>query len=427
MKLKLHNQILLGLVLGAVFGAGVRELAPFLPLLARVPGIIEPVGTLFIRLITMVVIPLVFASLVLGIASIGDVTRLARIGGKTLGYYIVTTALAVTIGLVFANAVRPGSRLDESVQQELLQEYQPSEGKLPERKPIKDMIVEMVPRNPLAAAAQGDMLPVIVFALLFGLALSALERDRTRSLLGFLDGLNGAMIVIVNWVMKLAPYAVFALIAVVVARFGTGVLRSLLLYVLVVVGGLVVHLLGILGIALALFARVNPWRFLKRSVEVASMAFATSSSSATLPVTMRCSTERHGISPEITSFVLPLGATMNMNGTALYQGVAAAFIAEVYGMELTLFEQLEIVLTATLAAVGAAGVPGAGIITLILVLQSVGIPIEGIALILGVDRILDMCRTAVNVMGDLTAAAFIARTEGEQLVDQQPARAPASS
>ena len=417
MKLKLHTQILLGMILGAAFGAGVRKLAPYLPLLADLPGIIEPVGTLFIRLITMVVIPLVFASLVLGIASIGDITRLARIGGKTLGYYIVTTALAVTIGLVLADAVRPGSRLDESAQQELVKEYQPSEGKLPERKPVKDMIVEMVPRNPVAAAAQGDMLPVIVFAVLFGLALSMLEHDRTRSLIGFLDGLNGAMIVIVNWVMKLAPYGVFALIAVVVARFGAGVLQSLLLYVLVVVGALVVHLLGILGTSLALFARVNPLRFLKRSVDVASMAFATSSSSATLPVSMRCSTERHGISPEITSFVLPLGATINMNGTALYQGVAAAFIAEVYGMGLTLFEHLEIVLTATLAAVGAAGVPGAGIITLILVLQTIGIPVEGIALILGVDRILDMCRTAVNVMGDLTAAAFVARTEGEQIAN----------
>ena len=417
MKLKLHTQILLGMILGAAFGAGVRKLAPYLPLLADLPGIIEPVGTLFIRLITMVVIPLVFASLVLGIASIGDVTRLARIGGKTLGYYIVTTALAVTIGLVLADAVRPGSRLDESVQQELVKEYQPSEGKLPERKPVKDMIVEMVPRNPIAAAAQGDMLPVIVFAVLFGLALSMLEHDRTRSLIGFLDGLNGAMIVIVNWVMKLAPYGVFALIAVVVARFGAGVLQSLLLYVLVVVGALVVHLLAILGTSLALFARVNPLRFLKRSVDVASMAFATSSSSATLPVSMRCSTERHGISPEITSFVLPLGATINMNGTALYQGVAAAFIAEVYGMGLTLFEHLEIVLTATLAAVGAAGVPGGGIITLILVLQTIGIPVEGIALILGVDRILDMCRTAVNVMGDLTAAAFVARTEGEQIAN----------
>lgn len=417
MKLKLHTQILLGMILGAAFGAGVRKLAPYLPLLADLPGIIEPVGTLFIRLITMVVIPLVFASLVLGIASIGDITRLARIGGKTLGYYIVTTALAVTIGLVLADAVRPGSRLDESAQQELVKEYQPSEGKLPERKPVKDMIVEMVPRNPIAAAAQGDMLPVIVFAVLFGLALSMLEHDRTRSLIGFLDGLNGAMIVIVNWVMKLAPYGVFALIAVVVARFGAGVLQSLLLYVLVVVGALVVHLLGILGTSLALFARVNPLRFLKRSVDVASMAFATSSSSATLPVSMRCSTERHGISPEITSFVLPLGATINMNGTALYQGVAAAFIAEVYGMGLTLFEHLEIVLTATLAAVGAAGVPGAGIITLILVLQTIGIPVEGIALILGVDRILDMCRTAVNVMGDLTAAAFVARTEGEQIAN----------
>lgn len=417
MKFKLHTQILLGMILGAAFGAGVRKLAPYLPLLADLPGIIEPVGTLFIRLITMVVIPLVFASLVLGIASIGDITRLARIGSKTLGYYIVTTALAVTIGLVLADAVRPGSRLDESVQQELVKEYQPSEGKLPERKPVKDMIVEMVPRNPIAAAAQGDMLPVIVFAVLFGLALSMLEHDRTRSLIGFLDGLNGAMIVIVNWVMKLAPYGVFALIAVVVARFGAGVLQSLLLYVLVVVGALVVHLLATLGTSLALFARVNPWRFLKRSVDVASMAFATSSSSATLPVSMRCSTERHGISPEITSFVLPLGATINMNGTALYQGVAAAFIAEVYGMGLTLFEHLEIVLTATLAAVGAAGVPGAGIITLILVLQTIGIPVEGIALILGVDRILDMCRTAVNVMGDLTAAAFVARTEGEQIAN----------
>ncbi|NNF29255.1 MAG: dicarboxylate/amino acid:cation symporter, partial [Gemmatimonadetes bacterium] len=287
-----------------------------------------------------------------------------------------------------------------------------------EKPSVVETLLAMIPTNPVQAAAEMDLLPLIIFTIIFGAAVSTLDARLRDPVLRFFEGVNEASMVVIDWVMLLAPYAVFALIAAIVAQFGLDLLRSLLVYSLVVVGGLLLHALVTYGLILRFLARLNPAAFFKRIREVPLIAFSTSSSNATLPLTMETAEEEVGVPKEVSSFVLPLGATINMDGTALYQAVAVMFIAQIYGFDMGLGEQLTVVLTATLASVGAAGVPSAGIITLIIVLQSVGLGDQvqaGIALILGVDRILDMIRTAVNVTGDLTASAVIARSEGAEL------------
>jgi len=417
----LYNKILIGLVLGVVAGlvANIADLAWLQAILEAV----EPVGTIFIRLITMIVIPLVVASLLIGTASLGDIRKLGRIGGKTIAFYLSTTAIAVTIGLVLSQLVRPGSRIDPLTRDSLAATFaEEAAGRveLAATKPsLVDVVVNMVPSNPVAAAADGDMLPLIIVTIIFGAAVSIIRQDRREAVLGFFHGVNDAVLVVIDWVMRLAPYAVFALIAAVVARFGLDLLQSLLLYALTVVAGLLLHALGTYGLILRFLVKMNPATFFKRIAEVPLVAFSTSSSNATLPLTMETAEEDLGISNEVSSFVLPLGATINMDGTALYQAVAVMFIAQIYAVDLSVGAQLTVVMTATLASIGTAGVPSAGIIMLIMVLQSVGMQAQtaaGIALILGVDRILDMLRTAVNVVGDLTAASFVARTEGEAMV-----------
>jgi Na+/H+-dicarboxylate symporter len=382
----------------------------------------------------MVVIPLVVASLVVGTASLGNITKLGRIGGKTMAYYLATTAIAVSIGLAISNVVSPGSRMDSAGLENLRDAYL-AEGEsrveIARQAPgLVDVVLDMIPRNPVQAMAEGDMLPIIFFAIFFGAAISVLPEDRKAPLLGFFGGVNSAAMVMIHWIIKLAPYAVFALIGAVIARFGADILRSLLIYGLTVLGGLLLHVGVTYPAALRFLARVSPVAFFRKIREVPLIAFSTSSSNATLPVTMEVAEEKLGVSREVSSFVLPIGATINMDGTALYQAVATMFIAQVLVGDISVAAQLGIVLTATLASIGAAGVPSAGIIILIVVLQQAlppGVnPAVGIALILGVDRILDMCRTAVNVTGDLTAATVIARSEGESLWLAEPARRPAS-
>ncbi|MGH7546411.1 MAG: dicarboxylate/amino acid:cation symporter [Gemmatimonadota bacterium] len=416
----LYKQIVAGLIAGIAAGlaANLFELAGLRTTLVA----LEPIGTAFIRLITMIVIPLVVASLLVGTASLGDIRKLGRIGGKTVAYYLVTTAVAVSIGLVISNVVRPGARIDPATRDRLSESFagqaQQALQAAAEKPSAVEMLLNMIPSNPFASAAQGDLLPLIIFTIIFGAAVSLIGGERRDAVLNFFNGVNDAVMIVIDWVMKLAPYAVFALIAAVVARFGLDLLKSLLIYALTVTAGLALHVFGTYAAILRFVVRHNPVLFLRRAIEAPLVAFSTSSSSATLPVTMETAEEKLGISKEVSSFVLPLGATVNMDGTALYQAVAVMFIAQIYGVPMGPFEQLTIVLTATLASIGAAGVPSAGIITLILVLQSVGLAAHaqaGIALILGVDRILDMLRTAVNVTGDLTAAAFVARTEGEAL------------
>jgi len=418
MAMKLYTKITLALILGVAAGfvANAFGIDP----LSRLLVAIEPVGTAWIRLITMVVVPLVFASLIVGTASLGDITKLGRIGSKTIVYYLATTAIAVIIGLVLSNLVQPGSRMSPEALESLRASYM-AEGasrvELAQEAPrLVDVLLNLIPRNPVEALAGGDMLPIIFFAIFLGAAVSALPRERKEHIIGFFDGLNEACMVMIHWIMKLAPYAVFALIGAVIARFGLDVLGSLMIYVLVVIAGLLMQVLITYTAALKFLARRSPRAFFRSIRGVQLIAFSTSSSNATLPVTMETAEEELGIEKEVSSFVLPLGATINMDGTALYQAVATMFIAQVLVGHISLAAQFGIVLTATLASIGAAGVPSAGIIILVVVLKGVlagsGIdPAAGIALILGVDRILDMCRTAVNVTGDLTAAAVIERTE----------------
>ncbi len=414
----LHTKIGIGLIAGVLVGLLVNIL-DVEPLRVVVLGI-APLGTAWIRLITMIVIPLVVASLVVGTASLGDVTRLGRIGAKTIGIYLVTTSIAITIGLVLSNIVRPGRGIPEATKNELLDTYAGESAAriefAQEAPGLVEVLLNLIPRNPVQAAANGDMLPLILFAVLFGAALSLIERERRDTVLNLFHGVNDISMILVDWIMRLAPYAVFALLAGVVAQFGFDLLTSLLLYTATVVAGLLLHMTTTYPLILSIFGKLNPLTFFRRVREPQIIAFSTSSSNATLPITMETAQEKLGVSEEISSFVLPLGATINMDGTALYQGVAVMFIAQVFGIDLSISAQLMVVLTATLASIGAAGVPSAGIIMLALVLQQANVPEAGIALILGVDRILDMCRTAVNVTGDLTVSIFVARTEGEELV-----------
>ena len=418
--MQLYTKILIALIAGVVVGivANAAGIEPLQDLLVA----IGPFGTAWIRLITMIVIPLVVASLLVGTASLGDLRKVGRIGGKTLLYYMATTAVAVSIGLLVSNVVRPGSGVDPATRDALAGQFS---GEAAERmtlaaeKPsVVETLLAMIPTNPVQAAADMDLLPLIIFTIIFGAAVSTLDARLRDPVLRFFEGVNEASMVVIDWVMLLAPYAVFALIAAIVAQFGLDLLRSLLVYSLVVVAGLLLHALLTYGLILRFLARLNPAAFFKRIREVPLIAFSTSSSNATLPLTMETAEEEVGVPKEVSSFVLPLGATINMDGTALYQAVAVMFIAQIYGFGMGVGEQLTVVLTATLASVGAAGVPSAGIITLIIVLQSVGLGDQvqaGIALILGVDRILDMIRTSVNVTGDLTASAVIARSEGAEL------------
>jgi Na+/H+-dicarboxylate symporter len=423
--MQLYTKITIGLVLGVVVGlaANVSGLAETDTWTNAVLPFLTFVGSAFIRAITMIVIPLVVASLTIGVASLGDLAKLGRMGGKTVLYYLGTTSVAITIGLTLALLVKPGSRITPESRDELSREFMGAAGDrvaLAETSPtIWDTLLNMIPNNPVAAAAEGNLLPLIVFVIIFSAAITLVAPVRRDAILNVMAGVSDASMVVIDWIMKLAPYAVFALIAGVISRFGMDILQSLAIYTGVVAAGLILHAFLTYGTLVTVLARLNPIEFFRRIRKVPLIAFSTSSSNATLPVTMETAEEELGVSRSVSSFVLPLGATINMDGTALYQGVATVFIAQVYAAQLGLSELLTIVLTATLASIGAAGVPSAGIITLILVLQSVGLAEQaaiGIALILGVDRILDMLRTAVNVTGDLSAAAFVARSEGESLI-----------
>jgi len=416
--MRLHTQITIALILGLVAG-----------LIANLFGIdwltnlfvaIEPIGNGWIRLITMVVVPLVVASLIVGTASLGDITKLGRIGGKTVAYYMATTAIAVTIGLVLSNVVKPGGGMSPEALESLRATYaaqsEASVALSREAPSFAEILLEMIPRNPVQALAEGDMLPIIFFSIFFGASVSVLSSKHRDPLVTFFDGVNEAAMVMIRWIMKLAPIAVFVLIAAVISRFGLDVVASLARYSVTVAVGLLLHAVFTYGLVLKALTDFRFIDFFKRIREPQLIAFSTSSSNATLPVTMETAEDELGVTKEVSSFVLPLGATINMDGTALYQAVATMFIAQVLVGDIALSAQLGIVLTATLASIGAAGVPSAGIIILVLVLEGAlagtGVdPAAGIALVLGVDRILDMLRTAVNVTGDLTAASVIDRTE----------------
>ncbi|HQU72684.1 MAG TPA: dicarboxylate/amino acid:cation symporter [Calditrichia bacterium] len=410
-RMALHYKILLGMVFGALagwaFGAEISEL--------------KPLGTAFIRLIQMIVVPLVLSSLIVGTASLGDITKMKRIGGKTVFYYLASTAFAITVGLLLANFVLGffGNGMTPEVQQGLLASFSEQAGsKLASAQAnhpsAVDTFLNMIPKNPFEALSGGEMLQVIFFAIFSGVALTLIPKEKGAPVIAFFDGISELMIKIVLLVIEMAPYGVFALIADVAGSQGFDVLRGLAVYTVVTALGLII-MIGVYPVVQSFFSRIPPLVFLKEIRQAQLIAFSTSSSGATLPVTMEVAEDQVGISKQMTSFVLPLGATVNMDGTALYQGVATMFIASWFGMELGISQQLTIVLTATLASIGTAAAPGVGILMLVIILQQLGIPLEGIALILAVDRILDMMRTVVNVTSDLTAATIVAATEAEQL------------
>jgi DAACS family dicarboxylate/amino acid:cation (Na+ or H+) symporter len=418
----LSNRILLGLLLGAVAGIGAN-----LFLVPRVPEAVEaanrwvfvPVGQIFLRMLFMVVIPLVFASLALGVASLGDLKRLGRVGGRTMGYFFSVTAFSVAIGLVLVNVMKPGEGLPVETRERLLETYRGEAASKMEAAGKAEfgpsLLVNIVPRNPVAAAANGDMLPVIFFSLLFGIGITKIADEKRVFWMKLLEGLADVTVVLIGMALKIAPVGVFGLIFAVTSRFGFDILRQLLYYVVTVLLGLTILILGVYPVYLRFRAGVSPWAFLKKMRPVMVTAFSTSSSAATLPTTIEVAERDLGVPPQIAGFVLPLGATMNMNGTALFEGITCVFLAQVFGVELSLGQQLFVILLAVLTAIGAAGVPGGSIPLLVLVLTSVGVPAEGIAIIIGVDRLLDMARTVPNVVGDASCAVYVAKKEGYAL------------
>ncbi len=373
------------------------------------------IGDLFMRGLRFIAVPIVVFSLIVGASSLNDLAKLRRIGTKTVAIYLVTTAIAISIGLLFANVFKPGNYVSEETRDGFVAQFgDQANAKIDKAQApdIWDTVLNIVPKNPFNAIAEGNMLQVVFASLLVGIALTLIKREKATVVIKFFDAMTDVIIKIVEIVLMIAPYAVFALIVEQIAELGLDILGSLAAYCLVVVGGLLTMMFVVYPIGFKIIAGVGYGRFFKAISPAQLLAFSSASSSATLPVTMECCEHRLGIKEEVGSFVLPVGATINMDGTALYQGVAAVFIAQLYGMDLTVAEQLTIVLTATLASIGTAGVPGVGMIMLVIVLQSVGIPLGGIAVILGVDRILDMCRTSCNVTGDAMVCAVVASSEG---------------
>lgn len=397
MKVKVHSQILIAIVLGVAVGL----------LLGEKTSHIKVVGDIFIRLLKMIIIPLILASMVAGIVSLGDVRKLGRIGLRTFIYYTATTLLAVLVGLILVNVIRPGARVKMGSKEgaELSQRETPS---------VVSIVKDIVPENVLAAMAQDKVLSIIFFSIILGVAISSIG-EKGRGLALLFEAFSGVMMKITGWIMRLAPFGVFALMAYTIGSTGLSVIKPLILYMATVIVGLGIHAIVTLPALLSAFGRYSPLKFIRDVFSAVATAFSTASSAATLPITMDCVEKNAGVSNKVASFVLPLGATVNMDGTALYEAVAAMFIAQAYGIDLTMWQQVIIMLTATLASIGAAAIPGAGLVTIVIVLKAVNLPLEGIGMILAVDRLLDMLRTAVNVWGDACGTVVVARLEGDQL------------
>lgn len=420
---KLHWQIIIGLFAGLLWGllssaVGINEFTS---------DYIRPFGDIFVQLLKLIAVPLILVSLVVGVASLNDMTKLSRMGGKTLGIYVLTSVIAILIGLTVVNVMNPGGTLPLETRTSLMESYGENvEGsdeatdEFLERSPLY-FFVDMVPENLFAAASDNtQMLQVVFVAILIGIGIVNLPRAKTEPLIAVFRSFNDVVIKIVELIMKLAPIGVFALMAVVIVDLAgddlgqaVRLLTALGWYSLAVIIGLLLHFFLVYGTLFRLFSNVRFSEFIRAMQPAFLLGFSTSSSMATLPVTMERAENNLGVHEEVASFVMPVGATVNMDGTTLYQAVAAVFIAQALGLDLTLAQQATIVLTATLASIGTAGVPGAGIIMLVIVLQSVQVPVEGIALILGVDRILDMMRTAINIAGDTAVAVVVASTEGK--------------
>ncbi len=420
---KLHWQIIIGLVLGLVYGLFASQIG----LSTFTKDYIKPIGTIFVHLLELIAVPLVLTSLIIGITNLSDIRKLSRMGTKTIAIYLVTTVIAITIGLVMVNVIQPGKALPQSTREQLMSSYQENVNQSDEnaqkvlhRRPL-DPIVEIVPRNVFEAMAHnGDMLQVVFVAVLLGVGLIEVNNDKTKKVVDVIDGLNDVILRIVDFIMLIAPYGVFALIGSIIIDLAGNdlgkafeLLYALGWYILTVVLGLIIHLVVTYQSLFKLFSKMKFRDFLRGIRPAMLLGFSTSSSAATLPVTMDRVENNLGVHEEVSSFVLPVGATVNMDGTSLYQAVAAVFIAQALGLGLGIGQQITIVVTATLASIGAAGVPGAGIIMLVIVLKAINVPIEGIGLILGVDRILDMLRTMINITGDAAVAVAVASSENQ--------------
>lgn len=378
----------IAIILGVIFGPSIE--------------VIKPLGDLFLRLIKFIIAPLILASLVVGVASTGDPKQLGRIGVKTVSYYLVTSAIAVAIGLAFAYLISPGKGVNISVPEAAAQ--------VNETDGVIATLLNIIPENSFTALSSGNILQIIFFAIFVGLAITLVGK-KAKPVYQFFEGFAEIMYKITGIVMWFAPIGILGLVAPVVGEYGLSVLMPLLKVILAVAIACFIHVLFVYSMAVKKFAKMSPMKFFKGMAPASIVAFSTCSSAGTLPVTIKNTQENLGVPKKISSFVLPLGATINMDGTAIYQGVAVVFIAQFYGLELSLMQLLMVVLTAVLASIGAAGVPGAGVIMLAMVLSSVNIPLEGIALIAGIDRILDMFRTTVNILGDASASVVVAATE----------------
>jgi proton glutamate symport protein len=425
-KLPLHTKIMLGLLFGLLFGL----LCIFTPIPSSfVINFIKPFGTIFVNALKMVAMPLILASLIVGVSNLGDISKLSRMGGKTIGIYLATTVIATTIGLVIVNIVKPGKIITAETRAELMEMFEDDASEksgrareIKEEGPLKPL-VDIIPENLVESASDNaNMLQIVFFSIIFGIALLQIKSKKKHVVIQFFQGLNDVVIQIIHYIMMFAPYGVFALIATLIVEIAgdepakaVEILSALLLYSATVLAGLSLMVLLVYPSVFRIFTKVKYNNFFKGIRAAQLLAFSTSSSSATLPVTMESVEENLNVSEEVSSFVLPLGATINMDGTSLYQSVAAVFIAHAMGIELSLGSQLAIVLTAVLASIGSAGVPGAGMVMLVIVLEAAGIPAAGLALIVAPDRPLDMCRTVVNVSGDATVAMVVASTEGEQV------------
>jgi DAACS family dicarboxylate/amino acid:cation (Na+ or H+) symporter len=424
-----HTRILLGLVIGAAAGLAANAIFG-----AESPGVqwvvrhvASPIGGLFLRLLLMIVVPLVFSALVIGVAGIGDIRKLGRVGAKAFGYTLVVSAISVLIGITLANTIRPGERVSPETASALEARFgadaatrvtTAEETKGESKAPLVSLVETLIPANPIAAAAGAtpNLLHLMFFALALGVAATLVKPEVVAPFLRMLEGLFEISVKLIEMVMKMAPYAVAALLFASTAGFGLDLLSTLAWFVVTVLLGLSLQMFGVYSISLIVLSRISPFEFFRRIRTVMVTAFSTSSSNATLPTALRVSEQNLGVPPAINSFVLTVGATANQNGTALYEGVTVLFLAQIAGVDLTIAEQIMVAYLAILGGIGTAGVPSGSIPFIILVLATINVNPALIAIILGVDRILDMCRTTLNVAGDITAATYVARSEGHTLL-----------
>lgn len=418
MRIKLYWQILIALLLAVLVGWVVQPETAFLGI--SLLSIFDFVGTLFLNALKMIIVPLIMSSIIVGVSGLGASDAFGRLGGKTIGYYLITSTFAILIGITAVNITQPGIVDGEPAKEILgLSENTDEVAAKVEGKSTSDVVgvfLRMVPVNIISAAAEGQMLGIIFFSLLFGFFITRVKKDVGQMLQSFWQGVFDVMMLITELVMKFAPIGVFALLAEVVVVSGFDAFKPLLVFFFTVLIALAIHIFIVMPLLLRLVGGVNPVKHYQAMAPALLTAFSTASSSATLPVTIDCVERRAGVSNRVTSFVLPLGATVNMDGTALYECVAAIFIAQAYGLDLTIAQQITIVILALMTSIGVAGVPKASLVAIAIILAAIGLPAEGIGLILAVDRVLDMCRTGVNVFSDSCGAVIIARTEGEKEV-----------